>query len=273
MMNRLSLTLLSLLFLLNLRAEELPRPVASDYRLEIGTTSAISTYLSPLRYEGTQYRFGGEWSKAAQWNPENMIMDFRTAFGYNNMLNPTGTAQMLGIDGDFGFGLAWRKRLPNNLQLTIGGDTEIYGGALYLTRNGNNPVSILASGSLGLTGSISWHTAYKGLPILISNTLRMPAISCFFMPEYGETYYEIYLGNYKGLAHAGWPGNNFSINNLLSVKLDFGKTALEIGYRYDYRSFYANNLLASISKNAIVIGIIPNGIGLKKHSKINSSLY
>ncbi len=268
------LTACSFLFAKTADAQDtLPRPVTSVYRLEVGGTNARSTYLSPLRYSGTLWGASGEWMKAFQRDPEHIIMTFAGGINFRNMLNPPHSARMIGADARFNWGLAYRWRMPNNLQLALGGLLDINGGALYLTRNGNNPVTVLASAGIALDISLSYHFKIGKLPILISDRLNIPTIGAFFSPQYGETFYEIYLGNYKGLAHCGWWGNNFGVSNMLSVKLDFGRTAMEIGYRYDYRSFYANHLITRTAGNSFVIGVIPQGLGLKKKTKANYAGY
>lgn len=108
---------------------------------------------------------------------------------------------------------------------------------------------------------------------MISDQMSVPTLGAFFAPQYGETYYEIWLGNHNGLAHCGWWGNNFGIRNLLSVKLDFGRTAMEIGYQYERQSYWANSLNTVINTHQFVIGVIPHGLGLKRKSNINSPLY
>lgn len=275
MIKKLSFIIFSLLaFLFQGKAQDsLPRPVASIYRLEIGRADARSTYLSPLRYSGTYLGAAGEWSKAFQKNPEHLVMTFAADLNYRNMLNPAHSARMLGLDARFNWGMAYRWKLPYNLQLAAGGLLDINGGALYLLRNGNNPVTVLASAGIDADCSLSWHFNIGRLPILISERIQIPTISAFFAPQYGETFYEIYLGNHQGLAHCGWWGNNFGIGNMLSIKLDFGRTAMEIGYRYDYRSYFANHIVTRTSLNSFVIGVIPQGLGLKKRTKAISSLY
>lgn len=255
------------------RAQELSRPVTQQYRLEIGRGTAISTYLSPLRYTGTAITFSGQWSKASQWSPENLVMNFEAAVNMRDMLNPAHTAAMIGFDGMFAWGMEWRRRLPYGLQVTAGGSLDINGGCLYLPRNGNNPVTALASAGLDINASLSWRFKIGRLPMLLSDRVRLPSLSCFFSPQYGETYYEIYLGNHRGLAHCGWWGNNFGIDNLLSLKLDFGRTAMEVGYRYALGTTHACGLDTRVGRHAFVIGIIPHGLGIKRRADINSSLY
>lgn len=245
--------------------DEESRPVTGIYSLMFGRTSVQATYLSPLKYTGPQLAFTGSWSKALPFNPENAVMEFDGTASFCNLLNPAKTARMVGLNAEVSWDMAWRKRLPCNFQVTAGGGLNLHGGAYYLLRNSNNPVQAMANLSLMLTASASYHFNLGRLPVLVSDRVKLPSLGVFFCPEYGETYYEIYLGNHSGLAHAGWWGNNFRIENTLSVILDFGRTAMEIGYRVNAYNQWANHLNTRIVTNSFVIGIIPGGIGLKKH--------
>ena len=249
------------------------RPVTGLYSLELGGISVNASYLTPLTYKGTQPAISGLWAKAMPFNPESAIMVFDVKADFCNLLNPAKSARMVGLTGRFSWHLEWRKRLQKNFQVTAGGGAGIFGGAYYLLRNSNNPVEALANVSIMASGSISKHFTIGRLPVLVADRIKLPLVSAFFCPEYGETYYEIYLGNHKGLAHAGWWGNNFRLDNLLSITLDFGRTAMLLGYRLDIYTQWANNLNTKIISNSFVIGVIPGGIGLKKHSKANYAWY
>ena len=243
------------------------RPVTGVYSIEIGRTSVEATYLSPLTYTGNQAAVSGSWSKALPFNPRHAVMQFDGYMNFNNILNPAKTARMVGLNAGFSWDMSWRKRLTNDFQITAGGGFDLSGGAYYLLRNSNNPVQAMANFSLMLTASVSKHFMIGKLPVLISDRVKLPSLGMFFCPDYGETYYEIYLGNHKGLVHAGWWGNNFRIDNLLKVTLDFGRTAMTVGYRITAYNQWANNLNTKIVTNYFVIGVIPGGIGLKKHYK------
>lgn len=265
-------TLLLFLFLpqfliLNAEEKEESRPVTGVYGLMLGGTSVKATYLSPLTYKGSQTAVYGSWSKAMPFNPEKAVMNFDASASFCNILNPAKTARMVGLNAEFSWDMQYRKRLPHNFQITAGGGVDLSGGAYYLLRNSNNPVQAMVNLSLVAAASASYHFKIKKLPILISDRVKLPSLGVFFCPEYGETYYEIYLGNHKGLAHAGWWGNNFRIDNLLSVTLDFGRTAMQVGYRLNVTTQWANHLNTKIITNSFVIGVIPGGIGLKKSVK------
>lgn len=235
------------------------RRITSVYSLEIGGSRNLSTYLSPLYYDGTGYALSGSWTKAFNHWPDRCMMRFEGSLNFDNTLNPAKTANMYGLTGHFGWGLSWRKAFAGNWQATAGPMIDIYGGALYVARNGNNPVAAIASAGIAVAASLSYKTHLGRFPLIIADEAGIPTLSGFFCPGYGESYYEIYLGNHKDLAHFGWWGNAFGINNLLSFKINFGKTGMMIGYRLDLRSFKANNLETQVMRNALVIGVIPNG--------------
>lgn len=244
--------------------KELERPVIGYYNFEIGRKSVVSTYVSPLKYEGTNMALSGYWTKSLPVNPEHLAMSFEGNVNLGCYLNEAKTAREMDLHAFVSWGLEWQKRLPNRFIIGGGGVVGLGGGAFYLTRNGNNPVSADFTFGLGLTASAGWHTTIGRLPILINDRARIPLVNGFFMPQYGETYYEIYLGDRRGLTHAGWWGNHFALDNLLSVSFDFGKTAMQIGYRFSMQSTTANHLVTNTFNNAFVIGVVPGGLGLKK---------
>lgn len=243
------------------------RPVTGTYSLELGHTSVRASYLTPLAYNGTQTSLSGSWSKAMPFNAQHVVMEFDACAAFCNILNPAQTARMVGLNGEFSWDMAWRQKLPHDFQITVGGGVDISGGAYYLLRNSNNPVQALANVSLMFASSISKHFRIGRLPFLITDRVKLPSLGVFFCPDYGETYYEIYLGNHKNLAHVGWWGNNFRIDNLLSMTLDFGSTAMTLGYRIVAYNQWANKINTKIVTNNFVIGVIPGGIGLKKRNK------
>ena len=283
--NKVGFLLLSLILLwvVPTKAEEKEeidssRPVTGFYNIEIGSTRVQATYLSPLFYTGTQLGASGSWSKAMPFNPRHAVMQFDGYANFCNLLNEAQTSRMVGLTAGFSWDMAWRKRLSNDFQITLGGGIDLFGGAYYLLRNSNNPVQAMADIAIIATGSVSKHFKIGKLPILVTDRVKLPSLGVFFCPGYGETYYEIYLGNHKDLAHCGWWGNNFRLDNLLSFTLDFGRTSMMLGYRLKVDTQWANNLNSKIITNSFVIGIVPGGIGLKKKNNnfmenIDSSLF
>lgn len=233
------------------------RPVSSVYAIEIGGTHDLSTYLSPLFYDGLDVGVSGSWAKAFQRWSDRCMMRFEADVDFHRALNPAGTATMYGLTAYFGWGLSWRKQFLRDWQVTAGPMLDIYGGAMYLARNGNNPVNAMAYAGFDASASLSYNFRMGRVPCTVIDEVRIPTLGAFFCPGYGETYYEIYLGNHRDLAHFGWWGNAMGVNNLLSLRMQLGRTGLMVGYRLDLRTFHANHLKTQQLRNAFVIGIIP----------------
>lgn len=255
-------------------AEEKGRPVIGSYRLELGRRIDYSSYLSPFSYRGTDFAVSGFWTKAMPFNPKHMAMNFEGRANFGNLLNPARSAREIDFHMQIQWGMMWETRPAENWLVGVGGNVGLYGGLMYLPRNGNNPVSAQFATGIGAAGYASYLFHIKELPVLVSDRLNLPLMSGFFCQDYGESYYEIFLGNRKGLAHFGWPGNRAGVDNLLCVSLDFGRTAMEVGYRFSMQNERANNLTTRIFNHAFVIGVIPGGLGIKsKRNDIITPLY
>lgn len=265
---------------LTLRAQEeasvsaLERPVIGSYRVEIGGRLDYATYLSLFSYKGTGYALSGFWTKMLPQNPAHLAMHFEGRANFASMLNASKRAREFDLHANVQWGLEWQQRLPGEWLVGAGGNVGVYGGVIYLPRNGNNPVAAQFATGLGAGMFGSKVLRIGSFPLVVSDRINLPLLSGFFCQEYGESFYEIYLGNRKGLAHFGWPGNRFGIDNLLAVTLDFGRTAMEVGYRFSMQNESANHLTTRVFTNALVIGVIPGGIGLKsKNKNIITPLY
>ncbi len=246
----------------------LPRPITAVYSLEIGNNRSRATYLSPLTYSGLELAASGNWQKAMPFAPERAYMKFDARLGgYTRLINPGGNALMQGFDVEFFWGMGACWQLPRSFTAGIAGGPELLGGVLVQMRNSNNPVNVNLSASLAANPYISWSGKIKRLPVQALYSLRIPVAGAFFMPQYGETFYEIYVGNRKGLVHASWPGNHFRLNSLLSLRLDFGKTAMEIGYRFITDNCRANNLSTRRNSHMFTIGVIPYGLRIRRNCK------
>lgn len=233
------------------------RPITSVYGLEAGAANISCDYLSPLPYAGAGFAWYGGWGKEMKQSPEHLVMAFRGGIDFTRTSNPSRSANMVSLAARFGWGPSWRHRFPGpNLELTIGGALDIYGGVLWLPVNGNNPAQALAYAGLDLTAGLSWKTHFGRLPVTIADRAWLPTAGTFFCPEYGQTYYEIYLGERSGLAHFGWWGNAFGIDNHLTMTLHFrNRRSLVIGYRLATRTFHANHLTTQYVRNAFTVAL------------------
>lgn len=244
------------------------RPITAIYSFEIGRSEVVNTYLSPVKYGGTHFEIHGEWNKVLPFSPRKWMMEFEGWASFSpSLLNPRSTASMMEADAGVSWDIGRYWRLNHNLVLTATGGVKIEGGAQALLKNSNNPVGVNIMGALMIGASLNWETRIKSLPVVPRLTVGIPLTGAFFMPGYGETFYEIYLGNREGLVHALYPGNYPSVDIKGAVMFDFGRTAIELGYHLRWRRSSANNLVDRVSRNMFSIGVIPGGLGMKIPSR------
>lgn len=245
--------------------ESIPLPVTGIYSFGIGRRVTVSRYLAPVAYSGTEFSAVGRWVKAMSFAPDKAMMEFNAKVdGSFSLLNPRKNSSMQGIDAEFGWNMRGWWKLSNCFTISAGGGIQIEGGALALLKNSNNPVSINIAAALSAVASASWTHRFGRLPVIVTTGLESPLLGAFYMPGYGETYFEMYVGNHSGLVHCGWPGNRSKVALNLSVLLDLGNTAMELGYRFGWQRSEANNLIYRTMSNSFTIGVIPGGLGLKR---------
>jgi len=257
------------------------RPVAAAYTVEVGSSRLSDTYLTPLKYNGLATALSYERMQAMRFSPQQWVMQLRGRLGLNHTENPAKNATMwdLGLELSWGMMRRYKVAAVPGLQLYAGGVTDLDLGARYLARNGNNPVSAKAAWTLGVTAAAVYNFKISRLPVTLRYQPSMPVTGIFFSPDYGELYYEIYLGNRSGLAHCAWWGNYFRLDNLLTVDLHLGSTNLRIGYHGDILSTKANNIVSRSFVHALTVGVsgewisIPRSGRLSPKAKMISAIY
>lgn len=244
-----------------LRAQEPVRPVTATYTFGIGSSHLTDTYLSPLHYDGWGATLGYSRMQAPRFSPDRLVMMLDASLALDRTLNPARNATMWGATLRLEWGMARRWQPIPSLTLAAGGTLSLEGGALYNDRNGNNPASAKGAVTLNLTGYAAWRTRVGRLPVTLTWRPTMPMVGAFFSPDYGELYYEIYLGNRSGLVHAAWPGSYFTLDNLVAADLHLWRgTALRIGYQGRVHSSKACGIITNTSRHTFILGITGNWI-------------
>ena len=286
-MLRLCIFLACLLPALVLPASERPdsvrpyRPVVGAYTLGVGSAHVCNTYLTPLHYSGFGATLAYERMQAMAFSPERWVMQLDGRLVLDRTENPARNATMTGLELRLSWAMTHLWRLPSapGLQLYAGGYTELSGGGLLLARNSNNPAQAMAAWTVGATASAVYNMRLKRLPVTLRYQVRMPLTGMFFSPDYGELYYEIYLGNRSGLVHAAWPGNYMRLDQLVTADLHLGNTSLRLGYACDIFSSKASDIVARNIAHRFVIGVTIESIsigrsrGIDPGARIISALY
>lgn len=230
------------------------RPVRSRYSVEVGRRHAYCSYLSPLVCHGADFALNGSWRKTMPFDSD-WEMEFDGGLDFSDAKNPARNASMLFCEASFSWGMERMVTLPADFRLGVGGRLSSVAGVLYLRRNSNNPANAIFRIGLDASLSLSRRCRIGRLSITPFDQFSLPSLGAFFSPEYGETYYEIYLGNRRGLAHFGWWGNNFGLDNLFGVELNFRKHSLLLGWRCDLQTYHANNIDTQLWTHSAVVGI------------------
>lgn len=253
-------------------AVEILRPVTSAYSIEVGSSHLTDTYLTPLNYDGWTAAMSYERQQAPRFNPAGAIMQLRGRLSVDRDQNPARNATMWGLDLNVDWGVLWRlksSRLPRGLALSGGINTGIDLGALYLARNGNNPVTAKAAWTVGISAMAVYNFRLGALPLTLRYQPSLPLTGVFFSPDYGELYYEIYLGNRSGLVHCAWPGNYFRLDNLVTLDLRFKGATLRLGYHNEVYSGKVSNIVSGHTVHSFVIGLANEWISLSPRRKLS----
>lgn len=262
-------------------AQEVVRPVISSYMFEAGSSSILDTYLSPVNNSGMHLRFEYERMQAMRFDAEKWIMQMNAGVDYDKVHNPAGNHTEHSLMGDFRWGMMrrWSDVIVPHMQMAFGGETMFRGGVIYKPSNSNNVVSAKIHLSVGVTAMASYGIKAGNLPLTLRYQATLPMVGVFFSPGYGETYYEIYVGNRSGLAHLGWWANRFDMVNMFTVDMHLGGTVLRVGYRNRIETSWVNHLNTHIFTHAAVLGVGGEWMSLRKNrdvttaSKIISAMY
>lgn len=273
-MTRLLLSILCVMLSAMAFAQDEPttlRPVTSSYTYEIGEATLANTYLTPLKYKGWDMALNYERMQAMKFNPEKWVMRLTAGIDLNRTDNPAKNATMWRLVADFSWGMTYRFKLPHNITLAGGGSTSLDLGCVYNARNGNNPVAVEAAWTVNLTGYASWNVNIGRLPVTLRYQPTIPLTGVFFSPDYGELFYEIYLGNHSGLAHCAWWGNYFRMENLVTADMHLGATSLRVGFRNNILSTSINDITTRTITYSAVIGVTTEWISLNPSRKADNN--
>lgn len=246
------------------------RPVTSSYTVEGGTSHLADTYLTPLHYNGWHAGLAYGRSQAMRGNCAawNSVLDVR--IDLDRALNPAHNAIMWATEADVRWGMLRRIEAPwgvRALSLGAGAGADLRGGVLYLSRNGNNPAAAKGALTADARLSVEYRFMLKRLPIVLGYRGDLPVTGAFFSPDYGQLYYEIWLGERRGLARAAWWGNYFDLDNLVTADLLLGGTTLRIGYHNHITSTKASDIVSQRVTHAFVFGIVTEWTSLNRRKK------
>ncbi len=235
-----------------------PSPVGLVYQstsLGLGRISVYDTYLSPLEYKGTT--FGLQYEQIKMTGMMNGRISaqhlFNLDFGYAR--NEAETASDYTGLIDYAYGLHYRfNPLIPRLQLFAGCQADGMLGFVYNSRNGNNPATGKFHLNLNLSGIAAYSFSIGSQPVRLRYQVNLPLAGVMFSPHFGQSYYEIGLGDDENLFHLVSFGNQTSMRNVFSVEIPFSSVMLRLSYMNTVYETDINNLQTRIHSNSFYIG-------------------
>jgi len=239
------------------------KEVANAQMVAIGAANMLDTYLSPEKYKGLELRYlshtirtwpGRRWA-------HRIVHQGSIASAHDR--NEKGNL----LGGLYTLDLAWMRQyylLDGHLLLRVGGMFDFNIGALYNSRNQNNPAQMRLAMQVGPTASAECPFRLWGIGMRAAYELSVPLLGLMFSPNYGQSYYEIFsLGNYDHNAVPTTPISAPSLRQMLTLDARFKGTTVRIGYLCDIQQAKVNNLKQHHYTHALLIGLV-------KHVKITS---
>jgi len=172
--------------------------------------------------------------------------------------SPTGNVNNIGGDISYSFTTHYNWDFGttlSGLRLMLGPQFNANIGALYNTRNGNNPAQAIASLTLSASTAIVYGFHIRKQSFIARNQLDIPLIGAKFSPNYGQSYYEIFSeGDPDHNVCATTPFNAPNLRNLLTIDIPFKHATLRTGYLIDVRQSHLNHLKYHSYTHAFMIG-------------------
>lgn len=223
----------------------------------VGFTNVFDTYLSPQEYTGVDFRVARESMRMTNWMKGRISLQsfFQADFGYtHNKVDNNNTFSGL---ANWNYGLHYHFPITSNFKLLAGGLADINGGFVYNLRNGNNPAQARAYVNLDASGMAIWDLRIKNRPLTLRYQINLPLMGVMFMPNYGQSYYEIFtLGHWDGVVNFTSLHNQPSLRQMLTVDFPLGKAKMRFAYMWDAQQSSINDIKTHTYSHVFMVGFV-----------------
>lgn len=228
-----------------------------SFMLGVGSANVLETYLSPLEYTGTEVRFLSETQRMTKMARGRISVQHRVDGNVAYVASPTDDGKEWA--GYLSWTAAWHYNWNpvRGLRLLAGAGSELGGGFVYNTRNGNNPAQGKLAVHLKASGAAIYDFECWKRPFSVRYQVDLPLVGAMFSPAYGQSYYELFsLGHYDHNVCATYIGNAPCMTHLLTLDIPVGGGTLRTGYLCDIRQSRVNGLKSHVWSNLFMIGYV-----------------
>ena len=214
------------------------RIITSATMYGVGFTNVFDTYLSPQEYKGIDFRISRESMRMTRLMDGNVSLQtfFQADLGYtHNKVDNNNTFSGL---ANWNYGLHYNFPITGNFKLLAGGVGDFNGGFVYNLRNGNNPAQARAYINLAASG-------------------MAPLAGIMFMPNYGQSYYEIFtLGHWDGVVNFTSLHNQPSLRQMLTADFPVGRARMRFAYIWDAQQSKVNEIKTHTYSHVFMVGFV-----------------
>lgn len=242
----------------SLRTDDPTRYVTRATLYGAGTTNVFDTYLSPQAYKGVDFRISRESVRMTRIGGGGKVwrqLFFQTDLGYTH--NKVDNNNTLSLLANWNYGLHRRFPITHNFRLMAGGMADLNGGFVYNMRNGNNPAQARAYANLDASGGFLWDLRLARRPLNLRYQLNVPLLGVMFMPEYGQSYYEIFsLGHAGGVVNFTSLHNQPSLRQIISADYPVGRLKMRLAYIWDAQQAKVNGIKTHTYSHVFMVGFV-----------------
>jgi len=240
-------------------AQESPVPLTyQSTLLGYGMNSVYDSYLSQLEYTGENVGLYYEQTKMTGLMGGRIAEQHLFTGNYAWSKNKPETASYYTGIFEYDYGMHYRFNPTEKLQVFTGAQVGGLLGFVYNTRNGNNPATGKFHLNLGLSVIATYKLKIKSQALLFRYQADAPLVGAMYAPQFGQSYYEIGLGDNEDLIHFASLHNYLSVRNRLSVDIPLNRVTFRLAYIHSFYETRINDLDTQINRNTFCIGISRN---------------
>ncbi len=226
--------------------------------LRFGGLWQTDEYLSPLLYNDFLYGISNQWNQSfrrdSAWS-HSAVLSAQYARLYP--ARKTNYMDAIGLQAGWGAHYHFASLMKvKGLDLILGPYLLFDLMAREHANNVNKPYSMDLSLDLMAQTALSYTLHAKRTAYRLQYEVGISALGLMFVPEYGQSYYEITEGVVRHTASCSSFHNRLLLQQQLSLDMQFRRSTWRIGVRHEYLQYHANNLSFSREQVALVVGTI-----------------
>lgn len=222
------------------------------------------SYLSPLTYDGWNAGAGSEWWKDSRYWADWRQMGSLQALG-GKLIQSQKHNSITYFDIQSGWGMHHRWLYDTGKSRGIDGSSmEVYIGPYLdfdfmmknISSNVNKPYSFDMGIDAELMAGISYRFFRKKTAYRVLYEGRINALGVMWMPDYGESYYEVTEKILKSSVSFAYPGNRQFVHQQLAMDFQLKKNIWRLGIRHEYLHYGDKNRHFARQSVSVVVGCI-----------------